>query len=86
MITIDQGKYTGAVFLDLAKAFDIDDHAILCSKLEFYGFQGKSHELLCNYLSDQQQRVLFNNNLSNWGSVTIGVPQVGSLALCALYK
>ena len=72
---IDQGKYTGAVFLDLAKAFDTVDHAILCSKLEFYGFQGKSYELLCNYLSDRQQRVLFNNNLSNWGSVTIGVPQ-----------
>jgi len=31
--TVDEGKYTGAVFLDLAKAFDTVDHSILCTKL-----------------------------------------------------
>ena len=49
---IDEGKYTGVVFLDLAKAFDTVDHAILCSKLKYYGFQGASYDLLCNYLAD----------------------------------
>ena len=35
---IDEGKYTGAVFLDLAEAFDTVDHSILCIKLSYYGF------------------------------------------------
>ena len=35
---IDEGKYTGAVFLDLAKAFDTVNHSILCTKLSYYGF------------------------------------------------
>jgi len=84
---IDQGQYTGAVFLDLAEAFDTVDDTILCFKLKFYGFQGTSYELLHNYLSDRQQRVLFNSNLSKWGSVTIGVPQGSILGplLSALY-
>ena len=39
---IDEGKYTGAVFLDLAKAFGTVDHSTLCDKLSYYGFQGSS--------------------------------------------
>jgi len=84
---IDQGKYTEPVFLDLAKVFDTVDPTLLCSKLKFYGFQGASYDFLHNYLSDQQQKVLFNGNLLDWGSVTIGVPQGSILGplLFALY-
>ena len=84
---IDEGKYTGAVFLDLAKAFDTVNHSILCSKLSYYGFRGSSYDLLCSYLSDRQQRVLFHGNLSDWGAVSIGVPQGSILGplLFALY-
>ena len=39
------------MFLDLAKAFDTVDHTILCSKLMYYGFQGASYDLLCDYLT-----------------------------------
>ena len=84
---VDESKYTGAVFLDLAKAFDTVDHTILCSKLMYYGFQGASYDLLCDYLTGRQQRVLFNGDLSQWGTVTVGVPQ-GSILdplLFALY-
>jgi len=46
---IDQGKYTGAVLLDLAKAFDTVDHTLLCSRLKYNGFQGISYDLSHNY-------------------------------------
>ena len=79
---IDEGKYTGAVFLDLAKAFDTVD---LCSKLRYYGFQA-SYDLLCDCLSDRQQRVLFNGDISDWGTVTIGVPQGSILGPLLIYQ
>jgi len=49
----DESKYTGAVFLDLAKTFDTVDHVILLSKLTYYGFQETSYDFLCDYLSDR---------------------------------
>ena len=53
----------------------------------YYGFQGASYDLLCDYLTGQQQRVLFNGDLSQWGTVTFGVPQGSILGplLFALY-
>ena len=71
---IEEGKYTGAVFLDLTEAFDTVNHKILFSKLSYYGFQEASFNLLYN-LSDRQQRVLFNGELSDWETVSIGVPK-----------
>ena len=84
---IDEGKYTGAVFLDLAKAFDTVNHTILCSKLRHYGFQEALYDLLYAYLSNRQQRTLFNGDISDWGTIAIGVPQgsILDLLLFALY-
>ena len=55
----------------MAKAFDTVDHAILLSKLKFYGFRGSSYDLLHDYLSDRQQRGLFCGDLPDWGAVSI---------------
>ena len=84
---IDEGRYTGAMFLDLAKAFDTVDHSVLCTKLTYYGFWGSSHDLLRSYLAQWQQRVLFKSRMSKWAAVSIGVPQGSILGplLFALY-
>ena len=84
---VDEGKYTDAVFLDLAKAFDTVDHSILCTKLTYYGFRGSSYDLMCNYLAQRQQRVLFQSKMSEWAAVSVGVPQGSILGplLFALY-
>ena len=37
--TIDQGKVTLGLFIDLSKAFDTVNHDILPAELEFYGFR-----------------------------------------------
>jgi len=72
---IDRGQYAGAVFLDLAKAFDCVNHAILLKKLTAYGICGGVHSWLKSFLCGRTQRVVFKGNLSSEGSITVGVPQ-----------
>ena len=61
--------------------------SILCTKLTYYGFRGSFFDLLYNYLAGRQQRVLFHGDLSEWGAISIGVPQESILGplLFALY-
>lgn len=72
---MENNEYTLAIFLDLKKAFDTVDHAILLNKLEHYGFRGTSLKLIKNYLTNRKQFVKIGNILSDPTDIKCGVPQ-----------
>ena len=63
------------IYLDLSKAFDTLDHAILLDKLHYYGIRGNSLKLLSSYLTNRQQFVEFRSSKSTMLQVSTGVPQ-----------
>ena len=48
---MDSKKLTGVVFLDLKKAFDTVDHALLLTKLRNYGIRSDEHSWFTSYLT-----------------------------------
>ena len=71
----DAGRLTGALFVDLKKAFDTVPHKELISKLERFGFVDNSIAWFTNYLSNRSQVVSLGSNLSVPMPVENGVPQ-----------
>ena len=61
--------------MDLSKAFDTINHALLIAKLYAYGFSLSSLEIIYDYLSDRFQRTKVNTSFSSWSALLCGVPQ-----------
>ena len=76
---LDNKKVVGGVFIDLQKAFDTVNHQILCNKLSYYGFRGKSNLLIKSFLTDRKQFVSINGNNSSQLSIKCGIPQGSTL-------
>ena len=72
---MDERCITGAVFLDLAKAFDTVDHQRLLLKLYSIGFSNHSVEWFNSYLENRCQVTAVGNVHSSSKSVPVGVPQ-----------
>jgi hypothetical protein len=72
---IDSGCVNAVVFLDLKKAFDTVDHAILLSKLNAYGIRGVVHKWFESYLNGRHQKCFVNGCLSGNRALICGVPQ-----------
>ena len=72
---MDHKINTYAVFIDLAKAFDTVDHAILLKNLDIYRIRGCLYDWLKSYLSDRTQTTCINNYLSKKATINYGVPQ-----------
>jgi len=72
---LDKKLISCAVFLDLRKAFDSVNHAILLTKLEHYSVRGNALKLIQSYLSNRKQYVQGGNIKSSLNSIISGVPQ-----------
>ena len=72
---LDQKMNTGAVFIDLSKAFDCLNHDLLIAKLDAYGFTRQALKYIKSYLRDRKQRVKMNGSYSEWRNINHGVPQ-----------
>ena len=73
--SMSNGNHCFGIFLDLSKAFDTLNHALLLSKLEHYGIRGLAHTWFKNYLTDRRQFTSVNGFDSGVSAVTCGVPQ-----------
>ena len=73
--SMDRGKVTGLLFVDISKAFDSLNHKVLLGKLEHVGLSGRSLKWFRSYLVDRQQRVLINGESSEPRPIALGVPQ-----------
>ena len=72
---MDHGKLTGAVFIDLQKAFDTVEHSIILKKLPYYGISSAELIWVKSYLKDRYQFVQCGNSRSSCQLVKYGVPQ-----------
>ena len=72
---MDESRVTGALFMDLRKAFDTVNHSCLLSKLPYYGIIGKEINWFSSYLFHRSQVVSIDGVTSNTEFVTHGVPQ-----------
>ena len=76
---LDSGGSSCIAFLDLRKAFDSLDHAVLLQRLYHLGVCGNEIAWFTSYLSDCKQRVKCGSQFSEWSLVNGGIPQGSAL-------
>ena len=72
----EHNKLTAMVCLDLSVAFDIVNHSILKSVMEYYfGLKDTALEWLSSYISNRQFSVKIGNSLLHAHTINFSVPQ-----------
>lgn len=77
--SFDGGQLTGAIFIDLSKAFDMVDHYLLLDKLYSIGLNQNALLWFNAYLHNRRQCVVFQGFQSDYLIVEKGVPQGSTL-------
>lgn len=72
---LNDGECATGLFMDLSKAFDTVNHAILLAKLDRAGVRGVAYQLIESYLKDRSLAVYVNGQLSERQPINISVPQ-----------
>ena len=73
--SLDNKGFSGAILMDLSKAFDTLNHDHLIAKLHAYDFQDDALKLLHCYFSKRWHRTKVNTSFSSWEELIKGVPQ-----------
>ena len=84
---MDNGYLTGALFLDLSKAFDTIDHTVLLNKLNAIGLKRNTTDWFRSYLECRIQVTNINSEMSEATPIGVGVPQgsiLNDLTSCTL--
>ena len=72
---MDEGKFTGAIYIDLSKAFDTISHSSLLQKLPKFGIEGMQLQWFTDYLFCRKQHVSCDGIKSDPQFIQCGVPQ-----------
>ena len=74
-LSVDEGKYVDAIYLDFSKAFDSVPHQYLINKLKSYGIGKPLITWLSTFLNGRKQFVKIGRSFSHCAEVLSGVPQ-----------
>ena len=72
---INNNEFTGVLFVDFAKAFDVTDHDLLLRKLTLYGLSSNTLHLISSFLSNREQFVRINTVKPDLLPAKYGIPQ-----------
>ena len=75
---INVNEFTGILFVDFAKAFDVIDHSLLLQKLELYRLPPMFLTLMSSFLSNRKQLVCINNPFSNFQPIKYGTSKLST--------
>ena len=68
----NQHTLCGALFTDLAKAFDVFSHDLFLRKLTLYGLSANTLSLICSFFNSRLQKVSLKDNQSDLQTVLFG--------------
>ena len=70
---LDSVGFIGTILMDLSKAYDCLPHDLLIAKLEAYGLDNDSLNLLLDYLSFREQRTKVGSAYSKWSTSRVNI-------------
>ena len=75
LTNINNNEFSGVIFIDFKKAFDVINHSLLLRKLDVFRLGTDFITLLSSFLSERKQLVSANNQMSQFSPIHCGIPQ-----------
>ena len=72
---LDNSGKVGTNLMELSKSYDCIPHDLLIAKLEEYGLDKISLNILFDYLNNRKQRTKIGCSFSSWYDIITGIPQ-----------